>query len=396
MEDFCFESDIKDVKKVKLEESNDVKNVSTVGEESKGKQQCLVCNQYFSHFELEIHYLECLLDDPNQTLSSPTVDVNQPTSTIPPQSFLGVSIPSDTFQPSTAQIDPRPKVNVDHLRSNILHPIQRNSIPSDTIQPTINNGARIYNCVICMNRCSDPLSFKKHLSFHNLVQIGQYFPQNASDSQPNSSAIYKCLICKKILNDHQTIQNHVKLHENQKTDQQWNQSGTIQNHASQSDNSTSNIGKPYSCGTCSKRFRSVTGYRGHIRKKCGVNFRSDLNRITANQNVISSKNQTQIISNKQKCSLRSFRKPMKLHKLKQSLKKQLSSQSEFNQVKPHQNETPQLSTLASQIEPKIPEQIDTNLSDATNEMLYPSTSDQKTDGAKEPSKDCIIVATEDK
>ena len=69
MEDFSFESDIKDVKKVKLEQDNREIvtgihcNASVKSETNpENKHMCVVCNQKFDQFELELHFLECIQD----------------------------------------------------------------------------------------------------------------------------------------------------------------------------------------------------------------------------------------------------------------------------------------------------------------------------------------------
>ena len=103
---FGFDSDTKDVKKVELlEDNDDVKNIN-----SEGKQKCLVCNQYFSHFELEMHYLECLLDEPNQSDPSQTntnQTVHQLTSDLS-QPLQPMTISSPSPQPSTSGLQPLP------------------------------------------------------------------------------------------------------------------------------------------------------------------------------------------------------------------------------------------------------------------------------------------------
>ena len=69
IEEFCFESDIKDVPKVKVVEDNrevktEVPYESTVKIETNPdeKHVCVVCNQRFDKFELELHFLECIQD----------------------------------------------------------------------------------------------------------------------------------------------------------------------------------------------------------------------------------------------------------------------------------------------------------------------------------------------
>ena len=67
-EKFSFESDIKDIKKIKLEDSREIETempckVSVKSETNPcDKQTCVVCNQKFDQFELEIHFLECIQD----------------------------------------------------------------------------------------------------------------------------------------------------------------------------------------------------------------------------------------------------------------------------------------------------------------------------------------------
>ena len=68
---FCFDSDIKAVKKFEPEDiaenvnSLDQLNFDEIeikredGAEDDGKLECFVCNQKFDQYELELHFLEC-------------------------------------------------------------------------------------------------------------------------------------------------------------------------------------------------------------------------------------------------------------------------------------------------------------------------------------------------
>ena len=84
MDQFSFESDIKDVKKVRLEKDNrkiltEIPFNSTVNSEtnSDDKHLCVVCNQRFDKFELELHFLECIQDqdESQQIKDTPNEDV---------------------------------------------------------------------------------------------------------------------------------------------------------------------------------------------------------------------------------------------------------------------------------------------------------------------------------
>ena len=77
VEEICFESDIKDVKKIKLEEDNrdietEIPYKASVKSETSpcDKHTCVVCNQKFDQFELEIHFLECIQEQ-DQSESQP-------------------------------------------------------------------------------------------------------------------------------------------------------------------------------------------------------------------------------------------------------------------------------------------------------------------------------------
>ena len=83
MEEFCFESDIKDVKKVTLEDDNreiqTVKlNEATVKSKPypSDKHLCFQCNQEFDQFELELHFLECNQDQNESELAENTEDAS--------------------------------------------------------------------------------------------------------------------------------------------------------------------------------------------------------------------------------------------------------------------------------------------------------------------------------
>ena len=83
MYEFCLESDIKDVKKIKLEDDNReiqiVKpNDATVKSKPypSDKHLCFQCNQEFDQFELELHFLECNQDQNEPELAETTEDAS--------------------------------------------------------------------------------------------------------------------------------------------------------------------------------------------------------------------------------------------------------------------------------------------------------------------------------
>ena len=83
MYEFCLESDIKDVKKIKLEDDNReiqiVKpNDATVKSKPypSDKHLCFQCNQEFDQFELELHFLECNQDQNESELAENTEDAS--------------------------------------------------------------------------------------------------------------------------------------------------------------------------------------------------------------------------------------------------------------------------------------------------------------------------------
>ena len=83
MYEFCLESDIKDVKKIKLDDDNReiqiVKpNEATVKSKPNpsDKHLCFQCNQEFDQFELELHFLECNQDQNESGLAENTEDAS--------------------------------------------------------------------------------------------------------------------------------------------------------------------------------------------------------------------------------------------------------------------------------------------------------------------------------
>ena len=195
MEEFCFESDIKDVKKIKLEDDNrEIQTVrpneATVKSETKpsDKNVCFLCNQEFDQFELELHFLQCSQDQDESDLAENTEDAS--------------TIQSDNQEPNTA----RENINLFQCNLCVKDFAKENDLKSH--QKIHSKGTHtLYKCQVCLQAFKSMNILLNHQRTHSKEIHLQSHERTYTEKRP-----YKCQVCLKAFKTRNYLLKHEISH----------------------------------------------------------------------------------------------------------------------------------------------------------------------------------------
>ena len=217
-EDFCFESDVKDIKIVKSEGDIEAQiHDQEVVKSDSNESVCYICNQKFPTFELELHYLDCVNEE---NTNEPQTNISCVEVTSDDQSLEDIF----KFKCQTCFKSYKSRKTLDnHLkkckrkRPKIIKLEQRCKVCNETFGSELklkrhkktHTDKKAFKCSKCDKSFVNQHQLKKHFHYGSNVSVKGL---NFTICETLEDKAYICFICQESLVCLKALSRHLESH----------------------------------------------------------------------------------------------------------------------------------------------------------------------------------------